>query len=209
MTKLAWRRRNDGAFVAVRNGLNMTVFQPANRPLSHEMVQFVVTGWHKAVPNAIVGSGLAEDMTQGKWLAEAMAKRFGRDPSESRSQVMVVNNDTEMRHALVEVLQDDGYEVVEATSAEGALRRLERLRPPLVLVTDCDLGAGLTGLELAAEVCDLWPVVGIILIGGPEESPPAAGAVPITVVPRPISTDSLLDNVATMFARVLPASIGE
>lgn len=199
MTNPAWRRRNDGAFVAERDGLSMTVFQPAKRVFCNEMVQYVVTRGHKAVPNAIVGSGLAEGMTQAKRLAEAMAVRFTHDTPAGRLKVMVVDDDATVRNTLADTLRDDGYEVVEASSAEGALRRLERSQPPLVLVTDIDLGCGMTGLELAAEVCDLWSIVGIVLISGGDERLLTHSDEPIAFLPKPISTGCLLDRIATMF----------
>jgi hypothetical protein len=56
------------------------VFQPANQAPCCEMAQFVVTGWHKAVPSAVVGSGLAQGTTQAKRLAEAMVVRIRMTP---------------------------------------------------------------------------------------------------------------------------------
>lgn len=162
----------------------MTVFRPAAWPLLNEMVQFVVTGQHATLPNAIVGSGMAEEIIQGKKLAEAMAARFQRDAQANRPQVMVVDDDAAVRGALADVLRDNGYEVIEASCAEGALRRLERSRSPLVLVTDIDLGEGMTGRELAAEACDLCPIVGILLISGGDEVLIDSPA-PIAFLPKP------------------------
>jgi CheY-like chemotaxis protein len=54
--------------------------------------------------------------------------------------------------------------VAEASSGEGALRRLERITPSAVLVSDIDLGPGMNGLKLAATVHELWPATGVLLV---------------------------------------------
>jgi CheY-like chemotaxis protein len=205
MRKLAWQTRNEGVLVASQDFLDLMVCRPADRGSCHESVHFLVGARDKAMPNAIIGCGLAESMTQGMTLAEAMANRFGRDAPAGSAQVMVVDDDISVRNSLADALRDDGYEVVEAASAEGALRRLERIRRPVVLVTDVNLGDGMSGLELAAEVQQLWPAVSILLISGDDEELAAGQATTIAFLPKPMSTNRLLERVATMFTNMCPA----
>jgi CheY-like chemotaxis protein len=208
MPKLAWLKRNDGAFVAEREGLDLTVYRRPDRVARKGSVQFVVAARDRAVRRAVIGSGLAADLAQGMRLAEGMANQFRRDVPAGRSQVMVVDDDTSVRNALADVLRDDGYDVVEVSSAEGALRRLDWTRYPIVLVTDVNLGEGMSGLELATEVRNLWPTVSVLLISGGDADLIADDAATIGFLPKPISSDSLLECVATIFARMRGAPAG-
>lgn len=71
---------------------------------------------------------------------------------------------------LAEDLADAGLDVAEAPSAEAALRvasAAEAAGPaPWVLATDVDLGGGMDGLALAAEVRRRWPGVGLVVMTG-------------------------------------------
>ena len=114
--------------------------------------------------------------------------------------VMVVDDDRWVRDSVVDLLRDDGYEVAEAPSGEGAVCRLERTRQPAVLVADINLGAGMNGLELAATVRRLWPTMGILLVSGDNEAL-ATDAARETFLAKPFTAKQLLARVAAM-ARV-------
>jgi len=80
--------------------------------------------------------------------------------------VLVVDDQDAVREVLAELLEDVGLDVAEAASGEEALSRIARSGPPDVLVTDLDLGSGVSGLRLADDIAQQWPDVGIVFISG-------------------------------------------
>ncbi len=88
-----------------------------------------------------------------------------------RVRVLVIDDDPLVRETLADTLAEEGIEVDGLANAEDALVLLGADQVPDVLVADVDLGAGLTGLDLARIARERHPGVEIILISG---KPPAA-----------------------------------
>ena len=81
--------------------------------------------------------------------------------------MLPVEDEGLIREMLAEDLVDAGLDVIGAPSAEAALGAAERAdQPPGVLVTDVNLGGGMDGLALAAEVRRRWPGVGVVVMAG-------------------------------------------
>ena len=81
--------------------------------------------------------------------------------------VLLVEDEPLIRETLVEDLSGAGLDVLEAPDAETALGAAGQApRPPCVLVTDVNLGGGMDGLALVAEVRRRWPEVGVVVITG-------------------------------------------
>jgi DNA-binding NtrC family response regulator len=80
--------------------------------------------------------------------------------------VLVVDDEAMVRDIIAEGLQDEGFHVAEAATAEEALTLSARREPPEVVVTDVRLGDGMDGIELVGEVHRQWPDVGIVIITG-------------------------------------------
>ena len=85
--------------------------------------------------------------------------------------VLLVDDETLVRETLAEDLADAGLDVTNAPDAEAALGAAsaaagEAGGPPRVLVTDVNLGRGMDGLALAAEVRRRWPEVGVVVMTG-------------------------------------------
>ena len=68
-----------------------------------------------------------------------------------------------------DMLADLGYDVVEAASAEEALRRLNGGLSPDLLVTD-HLMPGMNGLDLARVVQLGWPCIKVLVVSGYAEA---------------------------------------
>ncbi len=84
------------------------------------------------------------------------------------------------------MLEDDGFGVVEAANAGEALRLIKGGLVAAVLVTDVDLGAGPSGVELADDLRALQPEIGIVFITGRPASIGARVAKPNeAVLPKP------------------------
>jgi CheY-like chemotaxis protein len=77
--------------------------------------------------------------------------------------VLLVEDEPLIRESVAQVLREAGYVVAEAASAEQALELLqEDPRSPRVLVTDLQLGPGMSGLELGALALRQLAPVGIV-----------------------------------------------
>ncbi len=81
-------------------------------------------------------------------------------------QLFFVEDDATIRDVAVEYLQEHGYEVVEAATAEDAMQRLVGAPAPRLVVTDIDLGKGRSGIELADWLHARWPELDIIFASG-------------------------------------------
>ena len=65
-----------------------------------------------------------------------------------------------------DVLTDAGFHVIETVSGEEALRVLEARSDVMAVVTDIELGKGITGLDLAHRIAHHCPTVGVVLTSG-------------------------------------------
>jgi two-component system, NtrC family, response regulator AtoC len=82
----------------------------------------------------------------------------------SKEQVLVVDDEADLRQAIVDILTLDGFEVDQAGSAEEASEKLAQTAYD-VLVTDHNL-PGKTGVELLEETLVRFPeTIGIIITG--------------------------------------------
>ncbi len=80
--------------------------------------------------------------------------------------MLLVEDDALVRMTVALMLEDDGFGVVEACDAAEALRLIKEGLDAPVMVTDVDLGAGPNGMQLADELRQLRPEMGIIFITG-------------------------------------------
>lgn len=96
--------------------------------------------------------------------------------SGQRQTVLVIEDEPVMRLMALDLVEDAGFEALEARGADDAVRILEA-RPDIRLVfSDIDLGAGEDGLRLVHAIRDRWPPVEIIMTSGkvkpePEDLP--------------------------------------
>lgn len=80
--------------------------------------------------------------------------------------VLVVEDEPLLRMDVAEGLRDEGFEVIEASSADQAIRALESDIRIQLLFTDVDMPGSMDGLKLARFVADRWPPVRIMVTSG-------------------------------------------
>ena len=80
--------------------------------------------------------------------------------------LLLVEDDALVRLTVAMMLEDHGFGVVEAATGEEALRLMEEGLDAPVMVTDVDLGAGVSGLELADKLRARRPDLVIVFITG-------------------------------------------
>ena len=86
-----------------------------------------------------------------------------RDPSAA---VLVVDDEALLRMLASDVLEEAGFEVVEAASADAALVALQSHPEIRVVFTDVDMPGSLDGLGLARVVQERWPGIGVLVVSG-------------------------------------------
>ncbi|MDP9094973.1 MAG: response regulator [Pseudomonadota bacterium] len=104
-----------------------------------------------------------------------------------------------VRETVAAMLEDEGFEVVEASDAEAALALVrDGLDAPLI-VTDVDLGAGPSGVDLADMLRRMRPDMRIIFITGRLSSLADRGADDReAILPKPFASEALSRLVKRM-----------
>ncbi len=87
-------------------------------------------------------------------------------PSPAKVLVLIVEDEPIVRMCAVDIVQDSGFEVLEAESGDEAVRILESLPNIRIVFTDIDLPGSMNGLKLAAAIRERWPSIDIILTSG-------------------------------------------
>jgi DNA-binding response OmpR family regulator len=80
--------------------------------------------------------------------------------------VLLVEDDELIRMTLVEVMTEAGFDVVEASDGEDALALVGTSQPPLLVVSDVNLGPGMSGFALGVAVRLQWPTIPMLLMSG-------------------------------------------
>jgi CheY-like chemotaxis protein len=109
--------------------------------------------------------------------------------------VLVVEDEDLVRTMAVDMLEDAGFEVIEAATADAALAILETDPTIAVLFTDIDMPGSMSGLDLAGCVAERWPHIRLVVTSGrfslTNQQVPDSGR----FVPKPYFADQVLHAV--------------
>ncbi|HEY6924860.1 MAG TPA: sigma-54 dependent transcriptional regulator [Steroidobacteraceae bacterium] len=108
--------------------------------------------------------------------------------------VLVVEDDTELRDLLVEVLVEAGYEATGFAAAHAVLRELESGQAADLVVTDLVM-PGMRGQELLQKLRARWPELNVIVItafGSIDSAIELVKAGAYEYLTKPLATDELL-----------------
>lgn len=83
-----------------------------------------------------------------------------------RPIVLIVEDEFLLRMNAVEMIEEAGFEVIEACNADEAITALESRSDIRVVFTDIQMPGSMDGLKLAAAVRDRWPPIKIIATSG-------------------------------------------
>ena len=109
--------------------------------------------------------------------------------------ILIVEDDVLANEYLEFILQQAGYEVLSATSADEAAGLLEGREDVEVIVTDINLPGSTNGLKLAAAAKTKRPKVNIIIVMGyaaptNDEIPPGS-----LFIPKPYNARKIIEAV--------------
>ena len=117
--------------------------------------------------------------------------------------ILVVEDEALVQVLVIEVLEERGYDVRAARTAEEAMTLLrEHCSEIDVLLTDINLGPGETGFELARKARELCPAIRVIYVTGGAFRAGSSPRVPDSrLIPKPYDLDEICEAVA----QALPA----
>jgi CheY-like chemotaxis protein len=122
----------------------------------------------------------------------------------TRGLILHVDDDEGLRRSTAILLRAAGFDTREAACGEDALAQAEALRGRLdVLIVDYDLGAGLTGTEVAEDFARLLghAVPTIMLTGDPANAEvPWLADAPVWVARKPLQAETLLAALPPLVA---------
>ncbi|OWV72769.1 two-component system response regulator [Rhizobium sp. R339] len=117
-----------------------------------------------------------------------------------KTKVVVVEDEPLLLMMAVEIVEEAGFEALEARDADEALHLLETVPGIRILLTDIDMPGSMDGLKLARAVRDRWPPVEIIVVSGMKQ--PDVDELPERGIffPKPYDGRKLCDALVRMAA---------
>lgn len=83
-----------------------------------------------------------------------------------RPVVLVVEDEPLLRMNTADMVEEAGFDPLEAANANQAIQLLESRSDIRVILSDVDMPPGMDGMTLVALVRRRWPPVAIILVSG-------------------------------------------
>jgi len=80
--------------------------------------------------------------------------------------VLIVEDDLLIRLHAAEIIEEAGFDVIEAGNADQAIAILEARSDIAILFTDIQMPGSMDGLKLAAAVRGRWPPIQIVATSG-------------------------------------------
>lgn len=111
---------------------------------------------------------------------------------------LVVEDEPILMIQAATVVEDAGFEVLEARNADEAIAVLESRDDIRVVVTDVQMPGSMDGMKLARAVRDRWPPILIIVVSGHVR--PKMGDLPenVTFLSKPYSDNQMHQALSLM-----------
>ena len=88
------------------------------------------------------------------------------DDIHASALVLVVEDDALLRMHAAEMIEEAGFQVIEAPNADEAILLLESRLDICIVFTDIDMPGSMNGLKLAHAVANRWPPIRIVATSG-------------------------------------------
>jgi len=112
--------------------------------------------------------------------------------------VLVVEDEMILRMRAVDIVQDAGFNPVEAVSADQAMSILEARSDISLLFTDIQMPGSIDGLKLAHAVHDRWPTIKIILVSGQVKLSDAERPADSRFFGKPLGVEQMIAELQAM-----------
>jgi two-component system cell cycle sensor histidine kinase/response regulator CckA len=122
--------------------------------------------------------------------------------SEAHRDILLVEDDEDVRMAVSDMLKIAGYHVQEASDGMDALQRLQNMAsPPHLVLTDVMMPR-MTGLQLAAQIQTIMPKTQVLFMSGySDQILEPVGGKPLAFVHKPFTARELIRKVRETLAR--------
>lgn len=117
-----------------------------------------------------------------------------------RVAILVVEDEPLLRMMAVDLVEDSGFEAIEAWNVDDALRILRSRDDIRVVFSDIDLGTGEDGLELAHAVRQGWPPIGLVIVSGKRRVEPQHLPVDGVFFEKPYRRDQVASEMRRLAA---------
>jgi two-component sensor histidine kinase/CheY-like chemotaxis protein len=122
--------------------------------------------------------------------------------------VLIVEDEMILRMRAVDIVEDAGFNPVEAINADQAISILESRSDISLLFTDIQMPGSIDGLKLAHAVHDRWPAIKIILVSGQVKPSDAERPANSRFFGKPLGVDQMITELQDMVGegalRILP-----
>ncbi|MCJ2082911.1 response regulator [Methylobacterium sp. J-090] len=130
-------------------------------------------------------------------------------PSDARPVILVVEDEPDERYLAAELLEETGFRVIEAETAERALAILNDHGDEVsVVFSDVRTPGPIGGFELARIIGVTWPRVRVLLTSGDAGDQPSDLRVSATFIPKPWRAADILAWVQDAAGHPAKARIG-
>ena len=119
----------------------------------------------------------------------------------TKPTILVVEDEALLRMYAADLLEENGFSVVEAENADTALKLLETRDDVRLLFTDVRMPGSCDGMELARKVHARWPHILLVITSG--HLRPAQAEIPDHghFIGKPYGTNELLAEVYDMMSK--------
>ena len=114
--------------------------------------------------------------------------------------ILIVEDEPLLRLFAVDMIEDAGFDTIEAANATEAVAILEGRPDIRVVFTDVDMPLGLDGIGLAACIRDRWPPIKIIITSGKPLRGRAHIPAETVFFSRPFRQDKVVETLRCMAA---------
>ena len=112
--------------------------------------------------------------------------------------VLVVEDEMILRMRAVDIVEDAGFNPVEAVNADQAISILEIRSDISLLFTDIQMPGSIDGLKLAHAVHDRWPSIKIILVSGEVKPSDSERPADSRFFGKPLGVDQMIAELQEM-----------
>ena len=127
----------------------------------------------------------------------------------SKPVVLVVEDEMVLRMRAVDIVEDAGFEPIEAVSADEAIEILESRDDIDLLFTDIQMPGSMDGLKLAHAAHARWPHIKIVLVSGQLAVTESDKPIDSRFFPKPLEVQQMIHELQEMVGKgalkVLPS----
>ncbi|TPW26544.1 response regulator [Pararhizobium mangrovi] len=117
------------------------------------------------------------------------------DQTQKRSVILIVEDEPILRMQAVDMIEDAGFEAIEAHDAAKAVEILENRLDIRVVFTDVDMPGTMDGLKLAALIRDRWPPIKLIVTSGIMDSKDIVIPAEVHFYPKPYREREIIEQI--------------